>query len=75
MRKYYLELFEKYPEAEGIDFIPFSATFSPLGIPDEIIQRNLKKDFEKDIAVPKTCFLLWKIKNGRRVYLDWDYEE
>lgn len=74
---YFLDLFEKYPEAEGVDFIPLTVLFSPLGIPDEICQSNLKEDFAKnpEISIPKTPYLLWKKVNGKKVYIDWLNEE
>lgn len=64
---YFLELFEKYPEAEGIDFVPIS-----VGPIRKICQTNWKKDFEQNypVAIPKTSYLLWKMVDGKKVYID-----
>lgn len=73
MSNYFLDLFAKYPEAEGIDFVPFSEAFSsfPLGLFGEVIQSNWREDFiyNENLAIPKTPYRLWKMKDGKKVYI------
>lgn len=69
MSNFFLDLFAKYPEAEGIDFVPFSEAFSSLF--GEVIQSNWREDFiyNENLAIPKTPYRLWKMKNGKKVYI------
>lgn len=76
MSNYYLDLFAKYPEAEGIDFVPFSEVFSsfPLGLFGEVIQSNWREDFiyNENLAIPKTPYRLWKMEDGKKVYIEME---
>lgn len=74
MSNYFLDLFAKYPEAEGIDFIPFSEAFSnfSLGLFGEVIQSNWREDFiyNENLSIPKTPYRLWKMKDSKKVYIE-----
>lgn len=66
---YYLEEIEKY-SADGIDFVP-------IGISLKCAIRNLFKSYTKEkfekvqyIDIPKSPFLLYKIVDGEKRYID-----
>lgn len=65
---------ERFPDASGVDFVPLGTW--PWSENIEIIQSNLKEDFENPhLCYPRSGRLYWKIVDGKKYYLLETYME
>lgn len=60
------ETFDKYPEAEGVDFVSLLA--KPWR-PGTIYESKTKEQMIAGCAYPRSNWLLWKMVNGKKEYI------
>lgn len=67
MSNFWQEQFDKYPEAEGVDFVSLLAT--PLN-PGMIFGTYTKEMMIAGCSYPRSGYLFWKMVNGEKIYFD-----
>ena len=71
MTNWWKQQLDNWGEVDGVDFVPLFFNPKKQKAPNEIYQTNTYEELTtKDVSVPRTNWLPWRMIDGKKFYLD-----